>query len=166
MSPQAAEAYNLMRTRMSETCKMCGPSLSLTNRRVPGAPFLAHVARSGAFRQHPTNPQPGAGLGVGCVCMTIQKALPSPASVACTAFPFSGIEEVVEIESQWTAQRREQLGVPPQLMRQDQSPRPVPAQDAGTRACPERSRKDGAAATRIMVERLGQPPPVGGVYPH
>lgn len=45
----------------------------------------------------------------------------------------SGVEGVVEIESQWTARRREHLGIAPQLVPQDQSPRPVPAKDAGTR---------------------------------
>ena len=45
----------------------------------------------------------------------------------------SGIEGAVEIESQWTARRREQLGATLQLFRQDQSPRPVSAQNAETR---------------------------------
>ncbi len=45
----------------------------------------------------------------------------------------SGVEGVVEIESQWTSRRREQLGITPQLLPQDQSPRPVPAENAGTR---------------------------------
>jgi putative transposase len=45
----------------------------------------------------------------------------------------SGAEGVVEIESQWTARKRELLGVTPQLRVQDQDPRPVPAKDAGTR---------------------------------
>lgn len=45
----------------------------------------------------------------------------------------SGAEGVVEIESQWTARKRELTGVTPQLRIQDQSPRPVPAEDAGTR---------------------------------
>jgi putative transposase len=51
----------------------------------------------------------------------------------------SGVEGVVEIESQWTARKRELLGVTPQLVRQDQSPRPVPAKDAGTRTGHPRS---------------------------
>lgn len=45
----------------------------------------------------------------------------------------SGVEGVVEIESQWTSRRREQLGITPQLLPEDQSPRPVPAENAGTR---------------------------------
>jgi putative transposase len=45
----------------------------------------------------------------------------------------SGVEGVVEIESQWTARRRELMGVTPQLASQSQDPRPVPAKDAGTR---------------------------------
>lgn len=43
-----------------------------------------------------------------------------------------GAEGVVEIESQWTARRREQLGVVPQITG-NQIPRPVPAKNAGTR---------------------------------
>jgi len=46
----------------------------------------------------------------------------------------SGFEGPVEIESQWTARKREQLGVTPQLVRQDQNPRPVSAKCAETRA--------------------------------
>ncbi|MGA2857505.1 MAG: transposase [Candidatus Sulfotelmatobacter sp.] len=45
----------------------------------------------------------------------------------------SGVEGVVEIESQWTARKREQLGLRPRLVRQDQSPRPVSAENAETR---------------------------------
>ncbi len=45
----------------------------------------------------------------------------------------SGAQGVVEIESQWTARRREQLGITLQWVPQDQSPRPVPAKNAGTR---------------------------------
>jgi putative transposase len=45
----------------------------------------------------------------------------------------SGIEGVVEIESQWTARKRELAGETPQLRTPDQSPRPVPADDTGTR---------------------------------
>ena len=45
----------------------------------------------------------------------------------------SGIEGVVEIESQWTARKREQLGVTPRVVRQDQNPRPVSAKGAETR---------------------------------
>jgi len=46
----------------------------------------------------------------------------------------SGAEGIVEIESQWTARKRELLGVTPQLRAQGQNPRPVPAKNAGTRA--------------------------------
>ena len=45
----------------------------------------------------------------------------------------SGYDGVVEIESQWTARKRELLGGTPQLKAQSQNPRPVPAKDAGTR---------------------------------
>jgi len=45
----------------------------------------------------------------------------------------TGIEGPVEIESQWTARKRERLGVSLQIRRQDQGPRPVSAQDAETR---------------------------------
>lgn len=44
----------------------------------------------------------------------------------------SGVEGVVEIESQWTARRREQLGIVPRITG-SQSPRPVSAKDAETR---------------------------------
>jgi len=45
----------------------------------------------------------------------------------------SGFEGVVEIESQWTARKRELLARTPQMRAQSQNPRPVPAKDAGTR---------------------------------
>ena len=47
----------------------------------------------------------------------------------------SGVEGVVEIESQWTARKRESLGIPVQLpsQSQSQSPRPVSAKSAETR---------------------------------
>jgi putative transposase len=45
----------------------------------------------------------------------------------------TGIEGPVEIESQWTVRRRERLGFNVQIRRQDQSPRPVSAQNAETR---------------------------------
>ncbi len=45
----------------------------------------------------------------------------------------SGVEGAVEIESQWTARKRELLGIAPGLRVQDQNPRPVPAKSAGTR---------------------------------
>jgi putative transposase len=44
----------------------------------------------------------------------------------------SGVEGVVEIESQWTARKREQVGVVPQLLK-SQIPRPVSAKNAETR---------------------------------
>jgi putative transposase len=46
----------------------------------------------------------------------------------------SGVEGVVEIESQWTAGKRERFGVMPPVVRQDQNPRPVSAKNAETRA--------------------------------
>ena len=45
----------------------------------------------------------------------------------------SGAEGVVEIESQWTARKRERMGVMPQVVVQSQIPRPVTAKDAVTR---------------------------------
>jgi hypothetical protein len=53
----------------------------------------------------------------------------------------SGVEGAVEIESQWTARKREPLGVTPPLVHRDQNPRPfgklragsVSAKDAETR---------------------------------
>ncbi len=45
----------------------------------------------------------------------------------------SGVEGAVEIESQWTARKRELLGVTPQLVLRDQNPRPVSAENAETR---------------------------------
>src|SRR5438094_5444032 len=45
----------------------------------------------------------------------------------------SGAEGVVEIESQWTARKRERMGVMPQIVVQSQIPRPVTAKDAVTR---------------------------------
>jgi hypothetical protein len=52
--------------------------------------------------------------------------------VGLFAGPFPQAEGVVEIESQWTARKRELLGVVPQITG-SQIPRPVPAQNAGTR---------------------------------
>ena len=48
----------------------------------------------------------------------------------------SGFEGVVEIESQWTARKRESLGITPQIQPRSQNPHPVPARNkgAGTRA--------------------------------
>ena len=51
----------------------------------------------------------------------------------------SGVEGAVEIESQWTARRREQLRVTPQVVLRDQNPRPVSAKDAETRTGHPRS---------------------------
>ena len=45
----------------------------------------------------------------------------------------SGAEGVVEIESQWTARKRERMGAMPQIVVQSQIPRPVTAKDAVTR---------------------------------
>src|SRR5947209_12867254 len=45
----------------------------------------------------------------------------------------SGAEGVVEIESQWTARKRERMGVMPQIVVQSQILRPVTAKDAVTR---------------------------------
>jgi putative transposase len=59
----------------------------------------------------------------------------SPALWAWSSFRHyvSGAEGIVEIESQWTARKRELVGVTPQLRVPDQNPRPVPAENAGTR---------------------------------
>ncbi|SPF46055.1 conserved hypothetical protein [Candidatus Sulfotelmatobacter kueseliae] len=58
----------------------------------------------------------------------------------------SGVEGAVEIESQWTARKREQLGLRPPLVLQDQTPRPFDC--AQGRLCLRRKRgdKDGAPA--------------------
>ena len=58
----------------------------------------------------------------------------SPEQWAWSSFRhyLSGVEGVVEIESQWTARKREQLGVVPQITG-SQIPRPDPAPNAGTR---------------------------------
>ena len=45
----------------------------------------------------------------------------------------SGAEGVAEIESQWTARKRERMGVMPQIVVQSQIPRPLTAKDAVTR---------------------------------
>jgi putative transposase len=45
----------------------------------------------------------------------------------------SGVEGVVEIESQWTARKREVLGIIPQVVHQDQIPRPVSPKNGETR---------------------------------
>jgi putative transposase len=52
----------------------------------------------------------------------------------------SGAEGVVEIESQWTARKRELLGITPQLAHRDQIPRPVSAKNAETRTGHPRTR--------------------------
>jgi putative transposase len=52
----------------------------------------------------------------------------------------SGVEGAVEIESQWTARKRERFGFMPQIVRQDQSPRPVSANYAETRTGHPRER--------------------------
>jgi putative transposase len=62
----------------------------------------------------------------------------------------SGLVGSVEIESQWTARKREQLGITPQLTRQDQSPRPVSAQT--------QRQGQGTRESRVVLERLGPPP--------
>ena len=45
----------------------------------------------------------------------------------------SGMEGVVEIESQWTARKREQMGIRVQLRQRDENPRPVSPQNGETR---------------------------------
>ena len=46
----------------------------------------------------------------------------------------SGVEGVIEIESQWTARRREQLGVAIRLTPRDENPHPVSPKNGETRA--------------------------------
>jgi putative transposase len=60
--------------------------------------------------------------------------VPSPEQWAWSSFRHyvSGVEGVVEIESQWTARKRELLGIVPRVMG-SQIPRPVSAKDAETR---------------------------------
>jgi putative transposase len=59
----------------------------------------------------------------------------SPEDWAWSSFRhyLSGVEGVVEIESQWTARKREQLGITPGIVHQSQRPRPVSAKNAETR---------------------------------
>ncbi len=45
----------------------------------------------------------------------------------------TGVEETVEIESHWTAKKREQMGTFPQARLRDESSRPVSAKNAETR---------------------------------
>jgi len=60
----------------------------------------------------------------------------SPEQWAWSSFRhyISGIEGVVEIESQWTARKRERLGLTPQIIRRDELPRPVSPKPGETRA--------------------------------
>ena len=60
----------------------------------------------------------------------------------------SGIEGAVEIESQWTARKREQLGVVPGIIR-NQIPRPVSAKERGD--------KDGATSILAWAKGWASP---------
>jgi putative transposase len=51
----------------------------------------------------------------------------------------SGVEGVIEIESQWTARRREQLGLAIQFAPRDENPHPVSPKSGETRAGHPRS---------------------------
>ena len=46
----------------------------------------------------------------------------------------SGVEDIVEIESYWTARKREQMGVTPHLVQPDEKPHPVSPKSGETRA--------------------------------
>src|SRR5450759_4194083 len=46
----------------------------------------------------------------------------------------SGVEGIVEIESHWTARKREQMGVIPHLVQPDEKPHPVSPKSGETRA--------------------------------
>ena len=52
----------------------------------------------------------------------------------------SGVEGVVEIESQWTARKRERMGVTLRLTGPDQNPRRVSAKNGETRTGPPGSK--------------------------
>lgn len=52
----------------------------------------------------------------------------------------SGVKGSVEIESQWTAREQERLGLMPQIVHQNQTPRPVSANCAETRTGHPRER--------------------------
>jgi len=77
----------------------------------------------------------------------------------------SGFDGVVEIESQWTARKRELLGRTPQLRAQSQNPRPSGSAQGRLCPCKRRRDKDGAAAlvsTFAVICRSrasGHPPP-------
>ena len=58
----------------------------------------------------------------------------------------SGFDGVVEIESQWTARKREPLGRTPQLRAQSQNPRPFGSAQGRLCPCKRRRDKDGAVA--------------------
>ena len=68
------------------------------------------------------------------VIRPVKRGLVLPGAVAVEQFPSLcfGSRGVVEIESQWTARKREQLWVVPQVIG-SQNPRPVSAQNAETR---------------------------------
>src|SRR5438128_8644806 len=65
-----------------------------------------------------------------------RRLVESPEQWAWSSFRhyISGIEGVVEIESQWTARKRERLGLTPQIIRRDELPRPVSPKPGETRA--------------------------------
>ena len=60
----------------------------------------------------------------------------SPEQWAWSSFRhyISGVEGMVEIESQWTARKRERLGLALQIIRWDELPRPVSPKPGETRA--------------------------------
>jgi hypothetical protein len=67
----------------------------------------------------------------------------------------TGADGVVEIESQWTTRKRERMGIVPtvrqsQNQSQNQNPRPVSPKNGDTRACPERSERDGAPSNLVF----------------
>src|SRR3979490_3155490 len=53
----------------------------------------------------------------------------------------SGVEGVVEIESQWTARRREQMGLTLRLIGPDQNPHPVFPKNGETRTGTEKMKE-------------------------
>jgi putative transposase len=81
--------------------------------------------------------------------------VPSPEQWAWSSFRHyaSGVEGVVEIESQWTARKREMLGVTPQLRVRSQNSRPVPAKDAGTRTGHPPAKIEGRAGPAVSESR-------------
>src|SRR5213596_2445717 len=74
---------------------------------------------------------------VTCICNPVNRKLVElPGDWEWSSFRhyLSGVEGVVEIESQWTVRRRERLGVAIRLTPRDENPHPVSPKNGETRA--------------------------------